>query len=76
MSTTELKSLIDARTSEEKMWIAAYLLNELRTSPELKQTEEELAELARRRADLQSGRQRVTQAEAEAHWMALEREGG
>jgi len=75
MSTSELKQLIDARTSDEKLWMTAYLLDELRNIPELSQTADELAELAQRRADLQAGRNRVSQAEAEAHWSALEREG-
>ncbi len=53
--------------------MAAYLLDDLRGIPELKQTGEELAELGQRTADLQVGRGRVSQAEAEAHWAALER---
>ena len=75
MSTAELKHLIDARTSDEKLWMVAYLLDPLRAVPELKQTADELAELSERRADLQTGRNRVSQAEAEAHWAALEQEG-
>jgi hypothetical protein len=75
MSTTELKHFIDERTAEERQWIAAYLLDELGGIPPLNQTLEELAELARRSADLQAGRERVSQAEAEAHWAALERKG-
>jgi hypothetical protein len=76
MSTVELKHFIDGRTAEERQWMAAYLLQELEGIPELSQTAEEIAELDRRRADLQNGRKRVSQAEAEAHWAALDGKGG
>ena len=72
MSTAELKEMIDARSLEERKWIAAYLLDEMFTVPELRQTAEELAELQRRRGDLLAGRQRVSQTEAEAHWKVAE----
>ena len=72
MSTAELKQLIDARTLEERKWMTAYLLDELFAVPELRQSAEELAELARRRRDLLSSRERVSQAEAEAHWRIAE----
>jgi hypothetical protein len=72
MSTAELKQMIDARTAEERKWIAAYLLDQMFAVPELRQTAEELAELERRRGDLRAGRQRVSQAEAEAHWKVAE----
>ncbi len=39
---------------------------------ELRQTAEELAELARRRSDLLANYQRVSQADAEAHWKVAE----
>ncbi len=68
MSTAELKQMIDARSSEERKWMAAYLLDEMFSGPEFRQTAEELAELARRRSDLLAGRQRVAQGDAEAHW--------
>jgi hypothetical protein len=73
MSTTELKRLIDERSIAEQKWMAAYLFDRLRTAPELAQTADELAELARRRDDLLAGRERVTQAEAEARWDRLEK---
>lgn len=72
MSTAELKQMIDARTSEERKWIAAYLLDQMFAVPELRQTAEELAELARRRSDLLAGDQGVSQADAEAHWKVAE----
>jgi len=72
MSTAELKRLIDERSPDERRWMAAYLLDEMRAAPALAQTAAELSELASRRADLLAGRQRVTQAEAEARWNALE----
>jgi hypothetical protein len=72
MSTAELKQMIDARTTEERKWIAAYLLDQMFAVPELRQTAEELAVLERRRSDLLAGRQRVPQAEAEAHWKVAE----
>ena len=73
MSTTELKRLIDERSPSEREWMAAYLLDELRSAPELSQAVEELAELSHRRSDLLGGRNRVTQKEAEARWEELER---
>jgi hypothetical protein len=68
MSTAELKEIIDQRTPEERKWIAAYLLDEMFSVPELRQTAQELSELARRRGDLLATRFRVAEAEAEAHW--------
>lgn len=46
MSTAELKELIDARRTEERKWMTAYLLDRMFAVPELRQTAEELAELA------------------------------
>ena len=59
MSTAELKEIIDQRTPEERKWIAAYLLDEMFSVPELRQTAQELSELARRRGDLLATRSRV-----------------
>lgn len=75
MSTAKLKQMIDARTSEERKWMTAYLLDQMFSVPELRQTAEELAELARRRGDLLVGRGRVSQAEAETHWKVAEEPG-
>ena len=75
MSTAELKQMIDARTSEERKWMTAYLLDQMFSVPELRQTAEELAELARRRGDLLAHRDRVSQAEAETHWKVAEESG-
>ena len=72
MSTAELKRLIDERSPDERRWMTAYLLEQMRHVPELAQTADELTELAGRRADLQAGRQRVNQAEAEARWDRLD----
>ena len=63
MSTAELKQMIDARTMEERKWIAAYLLDQMFAVPELRQTAEELAELQRRRGELLAGRERVPKLE-------------
>lgn len=68
MSTAELKEIIDQRTPEERKWMAGYLLDEMFAVPELRQTAQELSELARRRGDLLAGRSRVSEAEAEEHW--------
>lgn len=68
MSTAELKGIIDQRTPEERKWMTAYLLDEMFSVPELRQTAQELSELARRRSDLLAARSRVSEAEAEAHW--------
>jgi len=75
MSTAELKQIIDTRTADERKWMTGYLLDQMFSVPELRQTAEELAELARRRGDLLAGRERVSQAEAEAHWKAAEEPG-
>ena len=68
MSTAELKEIIDQRTPEERKWMTSYLLDEMFSVPELRQTAEELAELARRRTELSRGTARVAEAEAEEHW--------
>ena len=75
MSTAELKQIIDARSPEERKWMTSYLLDHMFSVPELRQTAEELSELARRRGDLLAGRDRVPQAEAEAHWKVAEQPG-
>lgn len=75
MSTGELKRMIDARTFEERKWIAAYLLDQMFSVPELRETAQELAELERRRGALRAGRERISQAEAEAHWKVAEEPG-
>ena len=72
MSTAELKQIIDARSLEERKWMTAYLLDQMFAVPELRQAAEELTELARRRSDLLAGRERVPQADAEAHWKVAE----
>lgn len=75
MSTAELKQMIDSRTSEERKWMTAYLLDQMFSVPELRQSAQELDELARRRGDLLAGRERVSQAEAEMHWKVAEEPG-
>ena len=72
MSTAELKQMIDGRTLDERKWMTAYLLDQIFAVPELRQTAQELAELATRRADLLTGRERVSQADVEAHWKVAE----
>jgi hypothetical protein len=74
MSTAELKDFIDGRTAEERQWMAAYLLDGLTGIPALPQTTAEMDELSRRSTELRVGHARVTQAEAEAHWAALDRQ--
>jgi hypothetical protein len=64
--------MIDQRTSEERKWMTAYLLDDLFSVPELRQTAGELSELARRRGELLSGKSRVSEAEAEGHWTKKE----
>ena len=61
MSTAELKEIIDQRAPEERRWMTAYLLDEMFSVPELRQTAQELSELAQRRADLLAGRARVAE---------------
>ena len=48
MSTAELKEIIDQRTPEERKWMTAYLLDEMFSVPELRQTAQELSQLAQR----------------------------
>ena len=60
---------IDRRSPEERKWMTAYLLDEIFSVPELRQTAKELAELARRRADIVAGHNRAGQQQAEAHGM-------
>ena len=73
MSTAELKEIIDERTPEERKWMTTYLLDEMFAVPELRKTARELAELADRRELLLSGRERVAQKQAEAHWDKLDK---
>jgi hypothetical protein len=68
MSTEELKEIIDQRTPEERKWMTSYLLEKIFAVPELRQTAEELKELARRRGDLLAAHHSVSQAQAEEHW--------
>ena len=72
MSTAELKQLIDARSIEERKWMTAYLLDHMFAVPELRQTAQELSELAQRQRDLVSGHQRISQDEAEQRWKVAE----
>jgi hypothetical protein len=72
MSTAELKEIIDRRTVEERKWMTAYLLDEMFSVPELRQTAQELFELAQRRGDLLARRSRVAEAEAKEHWNKTE----
>ena len=74
MNTAELKEIIDQRTPEERKWMTACLLDEMFSVPELRQTAQELSDLARRRDDLLAGRSRVAEAEAEEHWNNAETE--
>ena len=48
--------------------MTAYLLDDLFLVPEVRQTAEELSELARRRGELLAGKSRISEAEAEGHW--------
>jgi len=75
MSTAELKEIIDQRTPEERKWMTAYLLDEMFSVPELRQTAQELSELAGRRDDLLAGRSRVAEDEAGQHWSKTEPRG-
>ncbi|HEV2841696.1 MAG TPA: hypothetical protein VGW39_10255 [Chthoniobacterales bacterium] len=73
MSTAELKDIIDQRTLEERKWMTAYLLDEMFSVPELRQTAQELSELARRREELLAGRARVAETAAQSHWDSSEK---
>jgi hypothetical protein len=69
MSTSELKRYADERTPEERRWLAAYLLELERPADP-----EELAELDRRRDDLEKGEKRLSWEQFEARLDAAERQ--
>ena len=73
MSTAELKEIIDQRTPEERKWMTGYLLDEMFSVPELRQTALELSELARRRGELLAGGARVSETAAQSHWDSPEK---
>lgn len=56
--------------------MTAYLLDEMFSVPELRQTAQELSELAQRRGDLLARGSRVSEAEAEEHWNKTNNEPG
>jgi hypothetical protein len=74
MSTAELKEIIDQRTPEERKWMTAYLLDEMFSVPELRQTAQELSELTKRRGDLLGGRSRGVERAAEENSSHIETE--
>lgn len=59
MSTAELKDYVEARTPDERRWLARFLWEIERQSDEA-----HLTELDRRMKDMDEGKNRVTWAEA------------
>lgn len=70
MSTAELKNYVDARSPEERRWLARYLWEADR-----QQDTVALAELDRRMNDMEARRNTVSWAEAAARLDKLEQQG-
>lgn len=71
MSTAELKNYVEARTPDERRWLARFLWEMERQSDEA-----HLAELDRRMKDMDAGKNRVTWEELQARLDESERQGG
>lgn len=70
MSTLELKSYVEARTPEERRWLARFVWEMERQSDEA-----HLAELDRRMKDMDEGKNRVTWEQFQARLDESERRG-
>jgi hypothetical protein len=70
MSTAELKSYVDARSPEERQWLARYLWE-----TERQQDVDALAEFDRRMDELDAGKKKVSWADAAARLDKLDRHG-
>lgn len=68
MSTAELKNFVDARSPEERRWLARYLWE-----TERQQDAASLAELDRRMDEMESGNKTVAWAAAAARLDRLDR---
>ena len=69
MSTTELKSYVEARTPEERRWLARYLWEMERQSDEA-----HLAELDRRMDEMDAGKNKLSWSEGSARLDKLDRQ--
>ena len=69
MTRDELKSYVDARSSEERRWLAQYLWES-----ERQQDTAALAELDRRMDEMEAGKNTVIWAEAAARLDKLDRQ--
>ena len=70
MSTAELKSYVEARTPEERRWLARFLWEMERQSDEA-----HLAELDRRMDEMDAGKNKLSWSEASARLDKLDRQG-
>jgi hypothetical protein len=70
MSTAELKEYVDARSPDERRWLAKYLWE-----TERQQDTAALAELDRRMDEMDAGKKKVSWAEAAARLDRLDRQG-
>ena len=70
MSTAELKDYVEARTPDERRWLARFLWEIERQSDEA-----HLAELDRRMNEMEAGKNAVTWAEAGARLDKLDQQG-
>ena len=71
MSTAELKNYVEARTPDERRWLARFLWE-----MEQQSDEAHLAELDRRMKEMDEGKNRVTWEELQARLDESERQGG
>ena len=69
MSTAELKSYVEARTPEERRWLARFLWEMERQSDEA-----HLAELDRRMDEMDAGKNKLSWSEASARLDKLDRQ--
>jgi hypothetical protein len=71
MSTSELRQFVDRCTEKERSWLKEYLLTEGESVPELKLSRREAADLARRVADINAGRNcvRFKDVKAVSAWL-------
>jgi hypothetical protein len=70
VTTSELKSYVEARTPDERRWLARFLWEMERQSDEA-----HLAELDRRMNEMEAGKNTVTWAEAAARLDKLDCQG-
>ena len=66
MSTAQLRKFVDQCTTKERSWLKEYLITDGQSVPRIKLSKREEAELSRRIADIEAGRNSVRFASGEA----------